>query len=431
MFHQKNVYFILFLVYLSIGTIHTQLNKKESPKKRTEKRKDPQTVVVVREVKPVNGRYRDESEEVDDEFHEDMRSFHEGDVLDDVSKSGPERKREAQARSLGGLVINIDGLLSGAKFVPENVFGPKYKTHLIEEPCTPVGFPYICELREMIDRRYKCPVNIPYCQRIPCGGNPEFNTDQYKCLKQPGCCFDEVLYNYRRYYGQTVLPRVPVCHMAVRNQYFHRVARQFADRYRSWNPLLTSCLIKSHRNRIEKNLMECQTLDILEYFGYKAKHAGWNDILPRECGLIGGCWRPGFGCFYPPRMTHIQLRSSYEHPIYRPYSPFDLYGQPMCRPMDPYANSEDFLSSYHQCLASGCQLDPAMTPNVILYHLYNVSSQLPRHLVNSFKYEIMLGKVRPDNWKEQQKNFLKYGKIHPYAYTPRQGGPNAHANIPN
>lgn len=136
------------------------------------------------------------------------------------------------------------------------------------------------------------------------------------------------------------------------------------------------------------------------------------------------------GCFYPPRITNLQLRSTYTHPRARPYSPFDLYGQPMCLPLDPYAESGDLLDQYHQCLASGCEIDPAVTRSVVLHHLYSVSAQLPKHLVNSFKYEIMLGKVRPDNWRTQIENFKKYGKLHPNAYTPKRGGPNAKPNLP-
>lgn len=111
-------------------------------------------------------------------------------------------------------------------------------------------------------------------------------------------------------------------------------------------------------------------------------------------------------------MDALQLRATNTNAFPLSHSPFDLYGQPMCLPLDPYAESKEFLTSYHQCLAAGCSLDPTITLSVVLFHLNNITSRLPHKLVRDFKNLIVQGDVRADNWKYQIEQTVKYGRKH-------------------
>ena len=53
---------------------------------------------------------------------------------------------------------------------------------------------------------FQCPVNVPFCEREACV-NPSYdqmgsNTNAFACYTQPGCCFDQVLYQHRLAFGQ-------------------------------------------------------------------------------------------------------------------------------------------------------------------------------------------------------------------------------------
>lgn len=51
-----------------------------------------------------------------------------------------------------------------------------------------------------------------------------------KCLMQPGCYFDRELHTLRRSFGHQILPKVPVCHLAIRNQKFMDKAKQAIEK---------------------------------------------------------------------------------------------------------------------------------------------------------------------------------------------------------
>ena len=57
--------------------------------------------------------------------------------------------------------------------------------------------------------------------------NPFLDQDPSGCLSQPGCAFDFELSAYRTFLNQAILPGVPVCHLAIRNEAFHRQANLY------------------------------------------------------------------------------------------------------------------------------------------------------------------------------------------------------------
>lgn len=52
----------------------------------------------------------------------------------------------------------------------------------------------------------------------------KLDQSQQLCGTQSGCYFDLELHEYRRAYGDAVLPGVPVCHLAIRNSVFQTKA---------------------------------------------------------------------------------------------------------------------------------------------------------------------------------------------------------------
>ena len=71
--------------------------------------------------------------------------------------------------------------------------------------------------------------------RIPCSrSNPFLESDFKACASQPGCYFDQELAAYRNIIGQAILPRVPVCHLVIRNKAFQKRASEVAEQVRSF-----------------------------------------------------------------------------------------------------------------------------------------------------------------------------------------------------
>jgi hypothetical protein len=52
---------------------------------------------------------------------------------------------------------------------------------------------------------FQCPIDVPFCERTSCvpQGYDFSNTESnaYSCYSQPGCCFDETLFQYRVAFG--------------------------------------------------------------------------------------------------------------------------------------------------------------------------------------------------------------------------------------
>merc|ERR1712176_720460 len=51
---------------------------------------------------------------------------------------------------------------------------------------------------------FECPIDVPFCERTYCvppnlNSNVEYNA--FSCYSQPGCCFDQTLYQYRVAFG--------------------------------------------------------------------------------------------------------------------------------------------------------------------------------------------------------------------------------------
>ena len=46
-----------------------------------------------------------------------------------------------------------------------------------------------------------------------------------------------------------------------------------------WNPLLTQCLLREYSKDIFGLHVGCEFLDLLSFFGYQGKHAGWQGKL--------------------------------------------------------------------------------------------------------------------------------------------------------
>lgn len=67
--------------------------------------------------------------------------------------------------------------------------------------------------------------------RIPCDpqDNSVYDESHRKCGMQPGCYFDKPLYELRKAFGPSVLPGVPVCHLAIRNKVFQNKAKAVVD----------------------------------------------------------------------------------------------------------------------------------------------------------------------------------------------------------
>ncbi|XP_076821195.1 uncharacterized protein LOC143467999 [Clavelina lepadiformis] len=270
------------------------------------------------------------------------------------------------------------------------------------------------------------PVNIPYCQRIACSAyNPALEDDNFACLAIPGCYFDSELAYIRDVYGHSILPGVPVCHLAVRNSKFQDIAKKYTEKNgNTWNALLTKCLIEQNRDVILTSSPGCYMLDVLEYMGIKPKRAGWTGITANDCYLIGGCFKSPNFCYRPVKLNHVQVRS--ENDEYRSTLPTgtSYYGQPECIVFNASADATDYLHSYHQCMQSGCVPDLSVTDS-IKQKLYEVTmSKVPERLRPFFWQLVNQNVVGADNWEEEVEKLVKNQKDYASNYFYGLGNSN-------
>lgn len=72
----------------------------------------------------------------------------------------------------------------------------------------------------MLNSRYLIP-------RIPCDpARPHLDNQESDCRATPGCFYDRSLGDYRKRFGHSIMPGVPVCHLAIRNSVFLEEARK-------------------------------------------------------------------------------------------------------------------------------------------------------------------------------------------------------------
>lgn len=145
-------------------------------------------------------------------------------------------------------------------------------------------------------------------------------------------------------------------------------------------------------------------------------------ISPKDCSIIGGCFKAGLGCFYPARLHHVKVRSG-EDP-YRSSSPSgrDIFGQPICLPLNKHSSPGDFLSSYHHCLQSGCVVDSSITYQFLYQQLINVTlTVVPEHLRQRFYELVVEGIVSADNWEYHLKKLQAEAHLPNYGF-PKPGG---------
>ncbi|XP_039255839.2 uncharacterized protein LOC120332621 [Styela clava] len=314
----------------------------------------------------------------------------------------------------------------------EDKFENEYQRHFRDDTpttCNTHRFPYNCRTESYTSNNLKCAVNIPYCMRVPCFdaiAQHEVENSQIACLSHPGCCFDEELSIHRRHFGQRILPGVPVCHYAIRNHVFQKHAKRYSDTFGGWNPMLTPCLIESEKENIFGDSPGCYMVTVIEYFGLRARQAGWKNISPLDCHLIDGCFRPGKGCVYPfDPSVGITLKGNdpyatptasngygygrplstnpYSNPLPPPTSniPYQRY---QCQTFRNLKDPHSFLSTYHQCLSSGCSLDVS-AHNLYLHHLWNVSQTLSPRGRDPYWKSVMSYEIRADNFLDELQKY--------------------------
>uniref|UniRef100_H2Z7N6 Uncharacterized protein n=1 Tax=Ciona savignyi TaxID=51511 RepID=H2Z7N6_CIOSA len=264
------------------------------------------------------------------------------------------------------------------------------------------SFPSICGISTYstnILQLLDAPVNIPYCRRIPCStSNPMLETDRFACHAVPGCYFDLELANLRRMYPNSVLPGVPVCHLAIRNRKFQYLANQYMQGRGTWNGIYNKCFIEQNKNEIYSPDAGCYVIIVLKYMGIQRKLAGWDGITTEECYLIDGCPVDG-GCFHPGQLNQIQVRSGEDETRNSFNSGMNYYGQPKCMEYNP-TTSDELLQGYHQCRQAGCVVDPQINSDVLKYNLYRVARTLPANKQAKFWGEVIQNRITPDNYQQ-------------------------------
>jgi len=62
-----------------------------------------------------------------------------------------------------------------------------------------------------IDKYFKCPIDVPFCERQACVDpavdNLGTSQNAFACYSQPGCCFDQNLFQYRVAFGPSFYQR--------------------------------------------------------------------------------------------------------------------------------------------------------------------------------------------------------------------------------
>nr|XP_039250049.1 uncharacterized protein LOC120327758 isoform X2 [Styela clava] len=236
----------------------------------------------------------------------------------------------------------------------------------------PIPFPASCNPQMNEPYVLDPPVDIPYCVRIPCSvDNAELDTDHHLCGSQPGCYFDKELFDFREAFGPSVLPGVPVCHMAIRNAVFQQKAQLVVKEHGIWNPYFTNCILQEFQLEM-KTPKGCELLPILDVFHVRPKLAGWKNINPRECSLIDGCFRYGYGCFYSVDISNVRVKSGQRQVAFNKHE--IIFGRPRCQIFDT-SSPVRILLSYHQCLSAGCTVDSSITTNYF-HNLFAVGEDM-------------------------------------------------------
>lgn len=262
----------------------------------------------------------------------------------------------------------------------------------------PVPFPGKCKPQRNEPYVLEPPVNVPYCVRIPCDAqdNSVYDENHRMCGMQPGCYFDKPLFEYRKAFGPSVLPGVPVCHLAIRNIVFKTKAKAVIDTYGSWNPYFTNCLLNEFDSEIRKGPVGCELLPVVEAFSVTPKFAGWKNIASYACALIDGCYVKGRGCFYPVDISNVRVKSG-ERSISAIRNEV-VYGRPKCQHFDN-SSPTGILKSYHACLSAGCSVDYSVT-RLYYSHLFKIGEGLTSKNHWNYWDDVLKGLVGPYNIHE-------------------------------
>jgi hypothetical protein len=180
-----------------------------------------------------------------------------------------------------------------------------------------------------LDEYFKCPIDVPFCERQACV-NPSFDNlgtsqNAFACYSQPGCCFDQTLFQYRVAFGEKFYQSVPVCYRAIDNQLFSQLAQQM-----SMNGQFQPAFVQPVVDQVQKLMANpYMSLQVRTFQGCSARHGtpeqynfiqrvgggnymvmsfvtdeqkyndfistlsqscGWSGINADECVLRGCCW---------------------------------------------------------------------------------------------------------------------------------------------
>lgn len=121
-------------------------------------------------------------------------------------------------------------------------------------------------------------------------------------------------------------------------------------------------------------------------------------ISPLECHLISGCYRPKKGCVYP--LDHNKgIRAEINRQEHGAVNK-GVYSRHRCQPVKVSDDSHTFLDNYHQCLSSGCLLDPA-AHTLYFNKMWNLTMSLNPFYQNTFWKAVMNFEIRPDNYMNE------------------------------
>jgi len=209
---------------------------------------------------------------------------------------------------------------------------------------------------------FQCPIDVPFCERTSCvpQGYDFSNTESnaYSCYSQPGCCFDETLFQYRVAFGAGFYKSVPVCYRAIDNQLFNQLAQQVTQGGGQFMPAFVQPLVDQVLQIMQNPLMK---MSFRQYQGCAPSHGspqvytfmnqvsqmsgnfmvmtfmtdaakfndfvstltqqcGWNGITANECVLRGCCWNDVSATCENPLGNNLdreRLNKAVEYMIFR------------------------------------------------------------------------------------------------------------------
>ena len=136
-------------------------------------------------------------------------------------------------------------------------------------------------------------------------------------------------------------------------------------------------------------------------FGMKShQYVVISGINPRECALIGACWKKG-NCIYPANAQgQPTVRSSNDKPGNRQLSA-NLFGQPLCARFDD-STVDKFLSSYHLCLSIGCasNVDRKTLRDKLIEAGRQAFGPSYSPAFHQYLQKVYSGEARPDNYRK-------------------------------